>query len=117
VRRTSLCNNQVKGVNDVESALEMMFGEIRSLQNQMDEQSNLIKSLLDQRTIKEFYTTAEVAAQVGRSVFQVQEWCRKGRIRATHQPGTGRGNKPEWRIGHTELSRYQNEGLLPLQRV
>ena len=70
--------------------------------------------LIRQRTIKERYTTAEVAAIVGKSEFTVREWCRLGRIRAEKKV-CGRGAAGEWMITHAEVARLGNEGLLPLQ--
>jgi hypothetical protein len=68
--------------------------------------------LLTQRTIKDFYTTTEVAALLGRAEFTVREWCRHGRVRALKQ-GSGRGKHQAWVISHEELQRLQREGLLP----
>ena len=38
--------------------------------------------LVAQRTVKDWYTTAEVAGLLGKAEFTVREWCRRGRIRA-----------------------------------
>lgn len=64
---------------------------------------------------KEYYTTAEAAAILGKAVFTVRQWARLQRINAekTH---SGRGLDAEWRISHAELERIQNEGLLPIPR-
>jgi excisionase family DNA binding protein len=67
--------------------------------------------LVEQRTIKEWYTTDEVAEILGKAPFTVREWCRNGRINAA-KPDCGRGSAKEWIISHTELRRIQNEGLL-----
>jgi uncharacterized small protein (DUF1192 family) len=72
-----------------------------------------IGRLVQQRTIKEYYTTAEVAQLLGKAEFTVREWCRLGRVRATKR-ATGRGLCREWIIPHAELQRISNEGLLPL---
>jgi hypothetical protein len=71
--------------------------------------------LVSQRTIKDFYTTAEVATMLGKAEFTVREWCRHGRVRANKQ-GSGRGKHQAWVIAHQELQRLQREGLLPVQR-
>jgi hypothetical protein len=68
--------------------------------------------LIQQRTVKEWYTTAEVAKIMERGEYTVREWCRQGRVRAKKKP-CGRGNGGEWLISHEELTRLQNEGLLP----
>jgi hypothetical protein len=71
--------------------------------------------LIEQRTVKDWYATDEVARLVGKAEFTVREWCRLGRIRAEKRM-SGRGAFPAWVISHQELLRYQREGLLPLRR-
>lgn len=70
--------------------------------------------LVEQRTIKDWYTTAEVGQILGRAEFTVREWARLGRVRAEKRQ-SGRGKYCSWVISHTELLRIQREGLLPLQ--
>ena len=72
----------------------------------------LLASLVEQRTIKEWYSTAEVAAILGKAEFTVREWCRLGRVNAQKKKA-GRGVTGEWIISHEELTRIRNEGLLP----
>ena len=69
--------------------------------------------LKQQHTVKEAYTTKEIAEMLGKQEYTVREWCRLGRIAAKKLPN-GRGNEGEWRIPHEELIRYQTEGLSPL---
>lgn len=71
--------------------------------------------LLSQRTVRDFYTTAEVARLLGKAEFTVREWCRNGRVRGQKQ-GSGRGKHQAWVISHEELQRLQREGLLPTTR-
>ena len=66
--------------------------------------------------MKEWYSTAEVAAILGRAEFTVREWCRLGRVRAEKKK-CGRGPASEWIVSHEELTRVRNEGLLPDVRV
>ncbi len=72
----------------------------------------LLQSLVEQRTIKDWYSTTEVAKIVGKAEFTVREWCRLGRVRAQKKK-CGRGVSSEWIISHEELTRVRNEGLLP----
>ena len=71
-----------------------------------------LHTIIDQRTIKEFYTTSEVARILGKAEFTVREWCRLGRVLAEKR-SCGRGIAKEWIISHTELQRVRNEGLRP----
>ena len=76
----------------------------------------LLASLVEQRTVKEWYSTAEAAAILRRAEFTVREWCRLGRVRAEKKK-SGRGPASEWMISHAELTRVRNEGLLPDPRL
>ena len=81
--------------------LELSVGEVRDL-------------LVTQRTVKDFYTTAE-AALIGKAEFTVREYCQLGRVRG-EKLACGRGKYPAWVVSHGELTRYRNEGLLPIRR-
>ena len=72
-----------------------------------------LNTMIIQRTVKEYYSTTEVALILGKAEFTVREWCRLGRVWAEKQK-CGRGNTKEWIISHEELTRIQNEGLLPM---
>ena len=76
---------------------------------------HLLQSLVEQRTIKEWYSTAEIAEQLGKAEFTVREWCRLGRVKAEKKE-CGRGVHGEWMISFEELTRIRNEGLLPESR-
>ncbi|MCY2952887.1 MAG: helix-turn-helix domain-containing protein [Planctomycetota bacterium] len=71
--------------------------------------------LVRQQTIKDWYSTDEVAEVLGKSSLTVREWCRLGRIRAQKRQ-CGRGLSHEWIISHEELQRIRNEGLLPIRK-
>ncbi len=73
---------------------------------------SLLESLVEQRTVKDWYSTTEVARILGKAEFTVREWCRLGRVRAQKKQ-CGRGISSEWIISHEELTRVRNEGLLP----
>lgn len=72
----------------------------------------LLASLVEQRNVKEWYSTAEVATLLGKAEFTVREWCRLGRVHAEKKKA-GRGIASEWIVSHAELTRVRNEGLLP----
>ena len=77
---------------------------------------SLLATLVGQRAVKEWYSTAEVAEALDRAEFTVREWCRLGRVRAEKKKA-GRGPTSEWIISHAELTRVRNEGLLPDLRL
>ena len=86
------------------------------LVDRLDRIETLLASLVEQRTVKEWYSTTEVARLLGRAEFTVREWCRLGRVHAQKKK-SGRGVASEWIISHDELTRVRNEGLLPDPRA
>jgi excisionase family DNA binding protein len=64
--------------------------------------------LVRERTVKEWYTTADVAQVTGKAEYTIREWCRKGQIPA-EKARNGRG----WLVSHETLSLVRN-GSLPL---
>jgi hypothetical protein len=83
------------------------------LLERLDRIEAALSHLLGQRMVKEWYSTAEVAAILNRADYTVREWCRQGRIRAKKKP-CGRGKGGEWLVSHDELTRLKNEGLRPV---
>ncbi len=71
----------------------------------------LLQTLVRERTVKEWYTTGEVARLIGRAEYTVRDYCRRERIRARKKP-CGRGKSGEWLVPHAELERLRNEGPL-----
>ena len=70
----------------------------------LDRIETALAALVRQRTVKEWYSTAEVAEQLGRAEYTVREWCRQGRVIASKR-ACGRGTAKEWAISHGELTR------------
>ncbi len=85
---------------------------LASLVRKLDRIELTLAELTQHRSAKEWYSTAELAALVGKAEFTVREWCRLGRIHAEKR-ATGRGQSQEWMIAHAEVQRYRNEGLVP----
>ena len=71
-----------------------------------------LQALARDRTVQEWYSTAEVAGLLGRAEYTVREWCRQGRVRAS-RTAHARGPHPEWRVAHAEVERVRRDGLLP----
>ena len=70
----------------------------------------VLQTLVQEKAVKDWYSTAEIAALVDKAEYTVREWCRQKRILASKKPYS-RGAHPEWMIGHAELVRFRNEGL------
>ncbi len=70
--------------------------------------------IVEKPTEKDWYTTDELAQILDRAPWTVRQWCRLKRVRAKKRI-CGRGLSSEWIISHEELTRIQNEGLLPVQ--
>jgi hypothetical protein len=68
--------------------------------------------IVKQQTVKEWYSTGEVAKLLGKAEYTVREWCRQGRAQARKRP-CGRGKSDECLISHEDLLRLKNEGPLP----
>ena len=85
------------------------------LRERLDRIESMLAVLVERQTVREWYTTEQVARLVGKAEFTVREWCRHGRLRAEKR-ASGRGAYPAWVISHAELLRYQREGLLPVKR-
>ncbi len=72
-----------------------------------------VAELRSRQTVREWYSTHELAELLGKAEFTTREWCRLGRIYAEKRL-SGRGASKAWVISHEELLRIQREGLLPL---
>jgi len=70
----------------------------------------VLQTLVREKVIKDWYSTAEVAILVGKAEYTVREWCRQKRLLASKKAYT-RGAHQEWLISHAELLRFRNEGL------
>jgi hypothetical protein len=73
---------------------------------------SMLAVLVGRQAVKDWYTTAEVGTILDKSEYTVREWCRQGRVRAAKR-ACGRGKAKEWIISRDELTRVQNDGLLP----
>jgi transposase len=83
-----------------------------TIEERLDHIELMLLALVEQQTVREWYSTDQVAQIVGKSEFTVREWARLKRIVASKRR-SGRGAHTAWVISHTELLRLQKEGLLP----
>jgi hypothetical protein len=86
-----------------------------TLDERLEKIEAMLAVLVQRQTVKGFYELEEFASLVGKSCFTCREWCRLGRIRADKKL-SGRGAYARWVVAHSELLRYQKEGLLPIRR-
>jgi len=103
--------------NDVTKAEDSLPPQTpqRDVFERLDRIEASLALLVQQRTIKDWYSTHEIAELTEREEFTVREWCRNGRINAKKK-GSGRGKYQSWVISHDELQRFRKEGLLPPRR-
>lgn len=87
-----------------------------TLEERLERMETLLLVLVERQQVREWYSTEQVAKQLGKSAFTVREWCRNGRLKAERRM-SGRGAYAAYVISHAELLRFQREGLLPCQRA
>jgi hypothetical protein len=95
--------------------MQALEESIDRLAERVANMESTLARLVEQRAVKDWYSTAEVATLLAKAEFTVREWCRLGRVHAAKRL-CGRGCSQEWIISHDELTRIRNEGLLPLTR-
>jgi hypothetical protein len=83
-----------------------------TLEQRLERIEGMLAALVNRQHQRAWYSVEEFARLVDRSAFTCREWCRHGRIEASKK-GSGRGAHAAWAISHTELERYQREGLRP----
>jgi hypothetical protein len=86
-----------------------------TVEERLEKIESLLTSLVERERTREFYSVEEFARIVGRAEFTCREWARHGRINAVKKE-SGRGGSKGWAIAHSELIRFQREGLLPVRR-
>jgi len=95
--------------------MPIFLGCNMTMEQRLEKIEELLLALVERQTVRDWYTTEQVAQLVGKAEFTVREWCRHGRLKAEKRM-SGRGAYPAWVISHAELLRYQREGLLPHRR-
>lgn len=99
--------------NAVAEFRTLMIDYVSKMNDSIESIVARLAELQAQRKVKDYYSPNEFAEIVGLSPDTVREHLRNRRILGEHRHGTGRGNKPEWRISHAELERYRSDGLRP----
>ena len=88
--------------------------QLQSVLDRLERIESSLTVLIERQTVKDWYTTAEIAKILGKSEFTVREWCRHRRLSAQKRV-SGRGKYQSWVVPHEELVRYHRDGLLPLK--
>jgi transposase len=86
-----------------------------TVEERLERIESMLETLVGQQTVREWYSTEQVAQILGKAEFTVREWARQARIVASKRR-SGRGAHASWAISHTELLRLQREGLLPIRQ-
>lgn len=81
-----------------------------TVEERLEKIESMLALLVERQQLREWYSVEEFARIVGRSEFTCREWCRLGRISA-EKKSSGRGAYAAWAISHSELQRFQREGL------
>jgi hypothetical protein len=95
-----------------ENGCDLPTDSLADIARRLERIETALATLIQQKTIKEWYSTDEAATILAKAPFTVREWCRLGRIKAEKRQ-CGRGSSQEWMISHEELVRLRNEGLRP----
>lgn len=107
---------EVARISEFRQALVAMLQTLLMIDERLARSESMVEEVRDvlknQRPQKEWYSVPELAALLGKAEFTVREWCRLGRVHADKRQ-CGRGNSQEWIVSHEELTRFQNQGLLP----
>lgn len=86
---------------------------LTTIETRLASMEAMLKQLLKApATDRASYSVEEVAEMLGKAPFTVREWCRDGRINASKR-AEKRGGTEMWSISAQEVTRYQNDGLLP----
>jgi|CXWL01.1.fsa_nt_gi hypothetical protein len=79
------------------------------LPERLDRIEQMLATLIQEKTVKAMYSTAEIAEIIGKAEYTVREYCRLGRVKAIKK-ACGRGKGGEWLISHEELQRLRSYG-------
>ena len=93
---------------NLDTAITSLVDEVKHMRRQLDE-------LVNRGTIKDYYTTEEFASLKSMKPKTVRDYCNEGRLKGEKQR-TGHGRSKRWVIPHSELQRFEREGLLNFRK-
>jgi excisionase family DNA binding protein len=111
-KHTGSAQKVVPEANSESNRSDKLATGLGDVRDRLERIECLLKALAEQRTAKEWYTTAEVAKIIGKGEYTVREYCRKGQLQA-EKAANGRG----WLISHEALTQLRNLGPTPEHRV
>lgn len=82
-----------------------------TLEERLEKMETMLTMLVERQQVRDWYSVEEFARAVGKAEFTIREYCRLQRLSASKRH-SGRGAHASWVISHSELQRYQREGLL-----
>lgn len=82
------------------------------LNERLERIESMLCMLVERQQQRDWYSTDQFGRAVSLAEFTVREHCRLGRLKAEKRR-SGRGAHCSWAISHSELLRFQKEGLLP----
>jgi Helix-turn-helix domain len=97
---------------DFAAGLDNLRQRLERMETVLERMETVLTLLVEQRTAKEWYTTAEVAKLIRKSDYTVREYCRKGQVEA-EKAANDRG----WLISHAALTHLRNFGPVPEHEV
>jgi hypothetical protein len=83
-----------------------------TVEERLERIESMLCVLVERQQQRDWYSTDQFARAVGLAEFTVREHCRLNRLKAEKRR-SGRGAHCSWAISHSELLRFQREGLLP----
>ncbi len=96
----------IPGASQVDAMILQSLSSLEERVAAMADQLEEMKGTSHARSIKDWYTTAELAAMMGVTGHTVRErWCNQGRIECAKDPATGK-----WRIPGREFERLRRGG-------
>ena len=114
--------------NDIQKETTMNLDQIPEFMTQMtslqesiqslQEEIRLVRDDLEKRPVtppspQEWFSTSDASKLLQKSEYTVRQWCNEGRINAVKREER-RGGSALWKISVEDVTRYKDEGLLPL---
>ena len=106
--------NEQTPTPDVSADVRSVITDVSDVVAKLERLEYLLEALVAREAVREYYTTAQFAAAVGKAEWTIRRYCATGRLRAIKRQ-SGRGASKDWALGHDELLRYQKNGLLPAE--